>query len=115
MPATKCVTPRVACVRIPRFPIGAVWLDAVENRAPSSTSPTVVVPPPGTPPPGTPSAPQNLSPPHWDEQLLALRDGQRLRAVTAAAARLHVRAGMTVAAAADAAQHSTCATGTMPA
>ncbi|HEY3287957.1 MAG TPA: hypothetical protein VGJ96_12635 [Gemmatimonadaceae bacterium] len=38
-------------------------------------------------------------PPHWDEQLLALRDGQRLRAVTAAAARLHVRAGMTVAAA----------------
>jgi protein ImuB len=38
-------------------------------------------------------------PPHWDEQLLALRDGQRLRTVTAAAARVHVRAGMTVAAA----------------
>lgn len=34
--------------------------------------------------------------PHWDEQPLALRDGPRLRAVTAAAARTHVRAGMTI-------------------
>ncbi|HSA57845.1 MAG TPA: hypothetical protein VLE53_19185 [Gemmatimonadaceae bacterium] len=33
---------------------------------------------------------------HWDALPLALADGQRLRAVTMAAARLHVRAGMTV-------------------
>ncbi len=36
---------------------------------------------------------------HWDDRPLALRDGLRLRTVTAAAARAHVRAGMTVAAA----------------
>jgi hypothetical protein len=43
--------------------------------------------------------PSGAATPHWDRQLLALRDGQRLRAVTAAAAQMHVRAGMTVAAA----------------
>ena len=69
---------RVACVRIPRFPIGAVWLDAGEKSASSSTPPTAGAP-------------------HWDEQPIALRDGPRLRAVTAAAARTHVRAGMTIA------------------
>jgi hypothetical protein len=37
--------------------------------------------------------------PHWDEQPIALRDGPRLRAVTAAAARTQVRAGMTITAA----------------
>ncbi|MDQ8155165.1 MAG: hypothetical protein P3B98_10945, partial [Gemmatimonadota bacterium] len=61
-------------MRIPRFPIGVVWLDATAAEP----------------------APQPL---HWDDRPLALRDGQRLRAVTAAAARAHVRAGMTVAAA----------------
>ena len=71
---------RVACVRIPRFPIGAVWLDAGGKNAASVTPPTADAPPP-----------------HWDEQPIALRDGPRLRAVTAAAARTHVRAGMTIA------------------
>jgi protein ImuB len=45
------------------------------------------------------NAPSAAATPHWDDQLLALRDGQRLRTVSAAAAKLHVRAGMTVAAA----------------
>lgn len=72
------MTQRVACVRIPRFPIGAVWLGAATPDAVSALA---------------------ADAPHWDEQPLALRDGQRLRAVTAAAARSHVRAGMTVAAA----------------
>jgi protein ImuB len=83
MPPTNQRTPRVACVRIPRFPIGAVWLDAIgTNAAPAPAS-----------------VPSGAATPHWDRQLLALRDGQRLRAVTAAAAQMHVRAGMTVAAA----------------
>ena len=71
------VQERVACVRIPRFPIGAVWLGAT--------------------PRGAANAPAAAPAPHWDEQPIALRDGPRLRAVTAAAARTHVRAGMTIA------------------
>src|SRR5689334_7666079 len=35
--------------------------------------------------------------PHWDERPIALADGGRLRAVTAAAGRFRVRAGMTPA------------------
>ncbi len=88
---TEHRTQRVACVRIPRFPIGAVWLDAAENGA-RSAPPTA-----GGPSPSTPNDSPAPAPPHWDERPLALRDGQRLRAVTAAAARAHVRAGMTVA------------------
>lgn len=59
---------RVACVRIPRFPIGAVWHAHHESG------------------------------PHWDTQPIALAHGKRqlLRAVTSAAARQHVRVGMTV-------------------
>ncbi len=82
-------TLRVACVRIPRFPIGAVWLGATPPDA--AHAPAA--------PANTPSDLHDAATPHWDEQPLALRDGQRLRAVTAAAARVHVRAGMTVAAA----------------
>ena len=42
--------------------------------------------------------PAPVSPPHWDEFPIALAEGKRqlLRAVTSAAARHHVRAGMTV-------------------
>lgn len=122
MPLTQHAAPRtahrVACVRIPRFPIGAVWLDAAAAVAPS-VAPAAATPP-GTTPRNAPpldasqlnpsqlgasrlDAPQldapRLDAPHWDEMALALRDGQRLRAVTAAAARAQVRAGMTVAAA----------------
>ena len=86
------VKERVACVRIPRFPIGAVWLDATANDVPR-TPPRAVAPPPSLPTDHQEEPP----PPHWDERPLALRDGPRLRVVTAAAARTHVRAGMTIA------------------
>jgi protein ImuB len=73
-----------------------VWLDAIgTNAAPAPVAPANAPSAAATPLSTTSPA----APPHWDEHLLALRDGQRLRAVTAAAARLHVRAGMTVAAA----------------
>jgi protein ImuB len=107
---------RVACVRIPRFPIGAVWL-AHESRRP-------VVPPPGmargtapgaprvpasasaavaSPSPTIPSAESpptsHLTPPtcSWDEQPLALTEGTLVRIATSAATKLGVRAGMTLA------------------
>ncbi len=89
---------RVACVRIPRFPIGAVWLDAT---APGAAN----VPAPQAAPQPAPQAAALPDDRHWDEQPIALRDGPRLRVVTAAAARTHVRAGMTIAEA-----RSRCAT-----
>lgn len=55
-------------MRIPRFPIGAAWLG--ERHGAES---------------------------HWDTQPIALCEGTRVRAVTAAAARSGVRAAMTVA------------------
>jgi nucleotidyltransferase/DNA polymerase involved in DNA repair len=65
---------RVACIRIPRFPIGAVWLkDGVGARDGESAAP------------------------HWDTQPLALTDGTKVRAATAHAAQNGVRAGMTTA------------------
>ena len=153
---------RVACVRIPRFPIGALWRarqhveatwpafpsafstafpsvrpedrptplptpsaapSAAPSGAPESRPPQLLLPlalptPLVAPSPGVggAAAPSRVSgggeplPPvgaagaHWDEQLLALADGDaapggRLRVVSAAAGRRGVRAGMTVAAA----------------
>ena len=58
---------RVACVRIPRFPIGAVWLDRGDTD------------------------------PHWDALPLALTEGTLVRAASAGAAHLGVRTGMTLA------------------
>jgi protein ImuB len=73
-----------------------VWLDAIGASArPAPAAPENAASGAATSHSTTPSA----TPPHWDEHPLALRDGQRLRVVTAAAARVHVRAGMTVAAA----------------
>jgi protein ImuB len=68
---------RVACVRIPRFPIGAVWH---ESRS------------------GLDVANEPQSEPHWDGVPIGLAHGKRqlLRAVSSAAARRHVRIGMTV-------------------
>ncbi|HET7456380.1 MAG TPA: hypothetical protein VFJ74_01930, partial [Gemmatimonadaceae bacterium] len=43
--------------------------------------------------PASPAAPR--SSPHWDDRPIALAEGGRLRAVTAAAGRARVRAGMT--------------------
>jgi protein ImuB len=82
---------RVACVRIPRFPIGAVWR-ASQGPRQLGLGLDLTPPAPATPPPPA-------DPTHWDERLLALAEGNALRAVTAAAGRARVRAGMTVTAA----------------
>ncbi len=58
---------RVACVRIPRFPIGAVWLDRNDTDL------------------------------HWDTLPLALTEGTLVRAASATAAQVGVRVGMTLA------------------
>jgi protein ImuB len=75
---------RVACVRIPRFPVGAVWRAA---QGPKQLGLGLDTPEPAKAP---------ADGPHWDERLLALADGTKLRAVSAAAGRARIRAGMTV-------------------
>lgn len=65
-------TSRVACVRIPRFPIGAAWLAQRTGDARADAEP------------------------HWDLHAIALVDGTRLRTVSAGAARAGVRRGMSV-------------------
>jgi len=133
---------RVACVRIPRFPIGAVWRaarrgdlgasdvqlllpfrisetsDLTSQPAPlvfsrgnggapspsseSATSTATLSPPPPPPPP----SPRQPSGEHWDDVPIVLTEvagpkttagRRRLRAVSAAAGRAGVRAGMTLA------------------
>jgi len=103
---------RVACVRIPRFAIGAVWERVVGDAARSAeyapaqlelpvggySAPALAS---GAYPPGALAAAVPRTWPlaaHWDERPVALaeRDDDRVRAVTAAAARLRVRVGMTV-------------------
>jgi protein ImuB len=84
---------RVACVRIPRFPIGAVR--RAQHRADSEKRDGAQL---LLPMEATTAACSSSVEPHWDEQLHALTDGAttrpKLRAVTAAAAREGVRAGM---------------------
>ncbi len=81
---------RVACVRIPRFPIGAVWRAA---QGPKQLGLGLTEPEPD------PIAKPDGDAKHWDDRLLALADGNALRAVSAAAGRARIRAGMTVTAA----------------
>jgi protein ImuB len=126
---------RVACVRIPRFPIGAVWRAARRgdlgvsdvqlllpfriseetplSRRASGFSPENVVAPNRNSPPATStltSAQAGWSVPpapgHWDDSPIVLTEAagpkttagrRRLRAVSAAAGRFSVRAGMTIA------------------
>ena len=101
---------RVACVRIPRFPIGAVagsgWRGAGRETAeaqlelPMSTAAATTASLPNDRPVGDGREGARPSPPgplHWDERPIALADEGRLRAVTAAAGRARVRAGMTPA------------------
>jgi protein ImuB len=77
---------RVACVRIPRFAIGALWRAAgIDDGARQLALPL-----------GGEAGVADAGP-HWDERPLGLVEGQRLRAVTAAAGRRRVRAGMTLA------------------
>ena len=89
---------RVACLRIPRFPIGVLWRGTKEPRveAPADQLELTLA--------ASPKSPSSTRPPlstspwpeleHWDEQLLALNEGETIRAVTAAAGRRGVRAGM---------------------
>lgn len=77
---------RVACVRIPRFPVGAVWR---ASQGPRQLGLGLLAEPAATQ-----KADDDAT--HWDERLLALSEGNKLRAVTAAAGRARVRAGMSV-------------------
>lgn len=96
---------RVACVRIPRFPIGALW-DGVEKaeRGGSEAEPQLELPMPATQVVGhapvgggsTPFPAPSSTATHWDDRPIALVEGERLRAVTAGAGRAGVRAGMSV-------------------
>ena len=93
---------RVACVRIPRFPIGAVWRAVRSGDSAMGAADAQLLLPftaPNSPssssqPPS--SAPPSSAPEHWDELPIVLTDAtsKRLRAVSAAAGRLGVRAGM---------------------
>ena len=93
---------RVACVRIPRFPIGAVWRAARRGEAGTPGAGGQLLLPlslPEASPPSSPrgsSAPPSSAPAHWDDVAIALIDaaGRRLQAVSAAAGRAGVRAGM---------------------
>jgi len=98
---------RVACVRIPRFPIAAVWRTRNAHTSPLHQLPPS--PPTQTNPPAlsprqnpsrkTPSHPPlhavSAAPPSWDDALVALLSDGKLRAVSGAAARAGVRSGMT--------------------
>ena len=64
---------RVACVRIPRFPIAAAWLAAPRDEADAAPTPA-----------------------HWDTQPIVLVRGPTIRTVTAQAARQGIRTGMTL-------------------
>src|SRR5688572_15557679 len=84
---------RVACVRIPRFPIGAV--QRVHRQGDPGKGDAQLVFPMEV------EACCSTAERHWDERSLALTDGSpnrpRLRSVSAAAAREGVRAGMSLA------------------
>jgi nucleotidyltransferase/DNA polymerase involved in DNA repair len=79
---------RIACLRIPRFPLGALWR-AAQRPAPVQLTLDLAMAAP-VPAPTAPTAPTL----HWDAQPRALVDGQRLTVVSEAAARAGVRAGM---------------------
>ena len=85
---------RVACVRIPRFPIGAVWRAKREAESKGDAQLLLSLEKPS-------AAGCSSTADGWDERLLALTDGApnrpKLRSVSAAAARVGVRAGMTLA------------------
>ena len=84
---------RVACVRIPKFPIGAVWLDGQlpPRRLAALTS--------GGRAPETAAASPAGNDVHWDERPLALSLDDRIVVATTQAATLGVRHGMSMPAA----------------
>lgn len=95
---------RVACVRIPRFPIGAVWRAARRGEVGTPGAGAQLLLPlmsPADTPPSAPNRPGSSAPPspapaHWDEHRIALTNAARTRvqAASAAAGRAGVRAGM---------------------
>jgi protein ImuB len=76
---------RIACLRIPRFPLGALWRAAQRPEPVQLTLDLAMAAPAPEP---------NASARHWDAEPRALVDGQRLTVVSEAAARAGVRAGM---------------------
>ena len=85
---------RVACVRIPKFPIGAVWLEE-SNRAtrrPADPTSDGKARETGDGSPGDKDI-------HWDQRPLALAANDRVVLATTQAASLGVRHGMTIPAA----------------
>jgi len=98
---------RVACVRIPRFPIGAVRHAQERGNLGKADAQLLLLPIQEDRGPAGPASSRHAKTPngeksvHWDNQLLALTDGApnrpKLRSVSAAAARVGVRAGMTLA------------------
>jgi protein ImuB len=95
---------RVACVRIPRFPIGAVWRAARRGEVGTPGAGAQLLLPltsPADTPPSAPirpgsSAPPSPAPAHWDEHPIVLTNAARTRVqgASAAAGRAGVRAGM---------------------
>ncbi len=79
---------RIACLRIPRFPLGALWR-AAQRPAPVQLTLDLAMAAPA--PVASAAAAPAL---HWDAEPRALVDGQRLTVVSEAAARAGVRAGM---------------------
>jgi protein ImuB len=80
---------RIACVRIPRFPLGAVWRQAAAPSA-QPVQLTLALSMAAV----AEAAPKATNAPHWDDVPRALADGQRLKTVSVAAARAGVTAGM---------------------
>ena len=76
---------RIACLRIPRFPLGALWR-AAQRPAPVQLTLDLAM--------AAPAAEPAVPALHWDAEPRALVDGQRLTVVSEAAARAGVRAGM---------------------
>jgi protein ImuB len=87
-PVSPAPTWRIACLRIPRFPLGALWRAAQRPEPVQLTLDLAMAAP--APVPTAPAAPAL----HWDAEPRALVDGQRLTVVSEAAARAGVRAGM---------------------
>lgn len=85
---------RVACVRIPKFPIGAVWLGESSRPARPPAEPTSD---------GRARETGDASPGdkvvHWDQRLLALTANERILLASSQASALGVRQGMTLPAA----------------
>jgi len=106
---------RVACVRIPRFPIGAVWRNATDEGKSSTQLSFALEAPTETLPPSPLATPRShtsgAAPKHratgsttppgevfWDERPIILVESGRVRAATAAAGHSppRIRVGMTV-------------------